>query len=108
MNDTGVGIEESSLEHLFDRFAQAESGHSRRYQGVGLGLAICRELVELMGGKIAVASKPNKGTSFRVTLPVDPADSAHYPRKRTPTLNGPSAFCWWRTARPTSLSSPRC
>ncbi len=73
VNDTGIGIEDGSLKHLFDRFAQAESGHSRRYQGVGLGLAICRELVGLMGGSITVASRPNAGSSFRVIIPVEPA-----------------------------------
>jgi signal transduction histidine kinase len=68
--DTGIGIPEDRQAAIFDRFVQAESGTTRRFGGSGLGLALCRELVEAMGGQIAVASAPGEGSRFRVTLPL--------------------------------------
>jgi hypothetical protein len=59
-------------EKIFDRFIQAENTISRGYEGAGLGLAICRGLVELLGGKIWVVSEFRKGTTFYFTLPYDP------------------------------------
>jgi len=75
--DTGKGIEADFLPHLFDEFRQESSGLSRRFEGNGLGLAISKELVQLMGGSIHVESTPGRGTTFEVRLPVGlvaPAD----------------------------------
>ncbi len=60
--DTGIGIPDDKLEQLFKPFSQVSEGFTRKYQGAGLGLAICKRLVELMGGNIAVDSEPEKGT----------------------------------------------
>lgn len=69
VSDTGIGIEEEKLDKLFEPFTQAEEGSRRGYQGAGLGLSIVRQLVALMGGSVAVASEPGKGTEFHFCLP---------------------------------------
>ncbi|MDX1531824.1 MAG: PAS domain S-box protein, partial [Rhodothermales bacterium] len=72
--DTGVGIAEAFLPHLFDEFRQESEGEARRYEGSGLGLAITKKLVELLGGTITAESAKDAGSTFTVRLPaVDPA-----------------------------------
>jgi len=68
ITDTGIGIAESSIKHIFDDFQQATSETSRIYGGTGLGLAIVKQLVEQQGGSITVNSKVDKGSSFVFTL----------------------------------------
>ncbi len=68
VSDTGVGIGESDLERIFDRFYQAHSGQHDLQPGTGIGLSLARELVDLHGGRIEVESTEGKGTSFRVVL----------------------------------------
>ncbi|WP_133065393.1 hybrid sensor histidine kinase/response regulator [Niveispirillum lacus] len=68
--DTGIGIPPTKLPHVFDAFYQAEGGDNRRYGGVGLGLAICKRLVGMMGGQIQVESALGHGTVFTVDLPM--------------------------------------
>jgi two-component system sensor histidine kinase/response regulator len=67
--DTGIGIASEDLGRLFLPFSQLDSGRSRRYEGSGLGLVLVKQLVELHGGAIAVASGVGKGTTFKVWLP---------------------------------------
>jgi len=67
VTDSGVGIARDRLEAVFATFTQADNSITRRYGGTGLGLTICRGLVELMGGVIAVESELAKGTVFRFT-----------------------------------------
>jgi PAS domain S-box-containing protein len=69
VTDTGIGIADEKLEHVFESFEQAASETSRKYGGTGLGLSITRQLCEMMGGTIAVSSEFGKGTTFRVQLP---------------------------------------
>ncbi|APY08792.1 hypothetical protein BWZ20_10985 [Winogradskyella sp. J14-2] len=68
--DSGVGIEEKNKDSIFNRFYQADLSSTRANDGTGIGLALVRELVELQGGSISVTSKINKGSTFRVLLPV--------------------------------------
>ena len=68
VTDTGIGMEPSTIEKIFDPFTQAEESTTRRFGGSGLGLAICRELAELMGGKITVCSTPGEGSTFTVVM----------------------------------------
>ncbi|WNL45694.1 transporter substrate-binding domain-containing protein [Dyella sp. BiH032] len=68
--DTGIGMSPDQAERLFRPFTQAESSTTRRYGGTGLGLYICRRLVELMGGTISLESRVNHGTSMQVELPL--------------------------------------
>ncbi len=73
VKDTGIGIPESQLEHIFDRFYQLDNSHTRKTEGTGIGLALTKELVKLMEGEITVKSPPtgaNKGTEFTVMFPV--------------------------------------
>ncbi len=70
VNDTGVGIPEKHLPHIFNRFYQVEYKINRRAEGTGIGLAFVAELVRLMGGGIAVRSQPDCGSTFAVVLPI--------------------------------------
>ena len=70
VEDTGIGIEASQLNGLFDAFIQADDSITRRFGGSGLGLAISRQIVEQLGGEIGVRSAPGKGSCFRFQLPL--------------------------------------
>jgi len=70
VRDTGIGMSESALEKVFERFAQADESIGRRFGGTGLGLAISRMLILEMGGQIEVESRPGKGSLFRIMLPL--------------------------------------
>lgn len=64
VKDTGIGIEPRLLNRLFNPFTQADSSTTRRYGGSGLGLSICKQLAESMGGEVGVTSTPGKGSTF--------------------------------------------
>ncbi len=69
VRDQGIGIDPNDQEVIFERFRQAHTGLSRSYGGTGLGLTICKSLVEMLGGTIWVESKVGEGSLFRFTLP---------------------------------------
>ncbi len=73
VEDEGIGIDPVRVEHLFDAFVQGDDSTTRRYGGLGVGLALSRAFAELMGGHIEASSVLGEGSVFRVTLPADPA-----------------------------------
>jgi CheY-like chemotaxis protein/anti-sigma regulatory factor (Ser/Thr protein kinase) len=73
ITDSGVGIEPQFLPYLFERFRQADSSSTRRYGGLGLGLAIVRHVVEMHGGRVSASSSGGgHGSRFKITLPLMP------------------------------------
>ncbi|MGU7816133.1 ATP-binding protein [Burkholderia sp. AW49-1] len=88
VEDTGIGIAPARIDEIFDLFGQADSTIARRFGGTGLGLALCKRYVEMMGGTIAVDSLPGVGSTFRVTLPLmrlqEPIErlASDYPARR--------------------------
>jgi signal transduction histidine kinase len=69
VSDTGAGISQEQLPFIFDRFWQADTSAQRKNQGLGIGLALVRELVEIQGGQVSVTSEFGKGTQFTIRLP---------------------------------------
>ena len=93
VTDTGIGIGPDFLPHVFERFRQSDSSLTRRYGGLGLGLAIVRHLVELHGGSVAARSGgEGQGATFTVTLPVSEMGrrSVSGPIRRAPTVESSS------------------
>src|SRR5208282_4294368 len=74
--DTGIGIPHGKVEAFFESFTQVDSSITRRYGGSGLGLTICKRLVDLMGGRIWLESEPGKGTIFYFTVHLGVAPQA--------------------------------
>ncbi|QCU89632.1 PAS domain-containing hybrid sensor histidine kinase/response regulator [Thiomicrorhabdus sediminis] len=85
ITDTGIGIAESAIPKLFSEFSQADSSTSRKFGGSGLGLSICKKLVEAMGGNIGVQSQLNSGTTFWFELPLLPASDKDVASKQEST-----------------------
>ena len=80
VTDTGDGIAPEFLPHVFDRFRQADNSSARRYGGLGLGLSIVKQLVELHGGSISANSAGRgHGATFRISLPIAPTDDRSVP-----------------------------
>jgi signal transduction histidine kinase len=78
VRDTGIGIDPDFLPYVFDRFRQADASPTRSHNGLGMGLAIVRDLVRLHGGRIDVYSAGlNQGAVFVITLPLLPVDGTH-------------------------------
>ncbi|WP_320174079.1 ATP-binding protein [Maridesulfovibrio sp.] len=72
VTDSGIGIEDSMLDSIFNSFTQVENSRTRNYEGAGLGLAIVKQLLELMGGNLSISSEINVGTSVYFTLEFEP------------------------------------
>ena len=77
INDTGVGISEDFIPHIFEPFAQQHVGSTTMYGGTGLGLAICKNIMDLMGGEISVNSIEGVGTEFTVELKLGISEESH-------------------------------
>jgi signal transduction histidine kinase len=86
VQDSGSGIAAGNLDRIFERFFREDSSRSRATGGAGLGLAICRSIVQAVGGEIGVQSEPGKGTTVTVSLPAATAE-----------LNAPAAIADTRT-----------
>ena len=76
VEDSGIGIRDDQIPHLFERFRQADGSASRKYEGTGLGLALVKELTEIHGGHVQVESVYGEGTAFTIVLPLG---KAHLP-----------------------------
>jgi signal transduction histidine kinase len=103
VTDTGIGIAEKDLHRLFEPFTQADPSATRGYQGIGLGLAICRDLVDLMDGHLQTSSRTGAGSTFTFGLPLgrvddDDADAGDQDPSRNAVPSPPSRA--HRDARP--------
>ena len=87
VSDTGIGIPEDRVSRLFKPFSQVDSSTTRKYGGTGLGLVICKQLVELMGGKIWVQSQMGRGTTFYFTIAIQPL-----PQQNSVSMKTTSSF----------------
>ena len=79
VQDTGVGIPDAELPHIFERFHRVEGAKGRTYEGSGIGLALIQDLVKLHGGSVSASSRIGEGSIFRVVIPLG---SAHLPADR--------------------------
>ncbi len=95
VSDTGIGFSVEEGERLFDRFVQADGSITRRFGGSGLGLSICRELIEMMDGRIDASGTPGEGATFWIEVPL-PRASAGVASEITPVAPAPSR--WMRSA----------
>ena len=87
ITDTGVGMTEEFLEHIFDEFSQEENGARTQYKGTGLGMAITKRYVDLMGGTISVDSKKGNGSTLTVELPMELTDESNVQKQELPAAN---------------------
>lgn len=81
ISDTGIGMSEDFVEHIFDEFSQEDHGARTQYKGTGLGMAITKRYVDLMGGTITVESKKGVGSTFTVELPMEITDAFEAKKK---------------------------
>jgi len=82
VTDSGIGINKGDIEKLFKPFQQLDTGTSRIYEGTGLGLSVCKRILDMLGGNIRVKSQFGKGSTFSFTLPMKPEEK--YDKKENP------------------------
>ena len=85
VTDTGVGMSEEFVKHIFDEFSQEESSARTHYKGTGLGMAITKRYVDLMKGTILVESKKGEGSTFVVELPLEVTDESRVQKQEAPS-----------------------
>ena len=73
VTDAGIGISEENMARLFQSFTQIDSSLARKFEGTGLGLAMVRQMTELLGGTVAVASREGNGACFAAWIPLQPS-----------------------------------
>ena len=83
VKDSGIGVAPEDLPKIFDRFGQLDSSSTRKYSGVGIGLALSRDLVEAHGGQLSAKSELKRGTTMRVELPIDEQATTHVQESET-------------------------
>ena len=105
VSDTGIGIPTDRLDRLFKAFSQVDASTTRKFGGTGLGLAVCKQIVELHGGEIGVTSKPNRGSTFHFTVclrpsshgktsfDISPHSQPELPANRDPSTSHLAAIC---------------
>ena len=86
VKDTGIGMDKSFVKNLFQKFTQEDESVTRRFGGTGLGMSICKQLIELLNGSIQVESEKGVGTTVTFTLPFKKGTQAHLPKKDTGKL----------------------
>ncbi len=91
VKDTGIGINKEELKFIFDRFRQVDESSTRKYGGTGIGLALCKSLIELLDGRIWVESNKNEGSTFYFTIPL--ADHENV-KKKNPEQKTLQDFNW--------------
>ncbi len=89
VTDSGIGISENDIPRLFKRFSQLDSTHTKHYQGTGIGLSICKEMIGLMGGTLKVKSIPGQGSTFSFTVPFGIATETISSAVQRPPLSWP-------------------
>ena len=87
VTDTGIGMDDSYVKNMFQKFSQEDESVTRKYGGTGLGMSICKELVELMGGKIVVDSKKDFGSTFTFDIILEKGESTDLPERSGKILN---------------------
>ncbi|MCG8701972.1 MAG: ATP-binding protein [Bacteroidales bacterium] len=87
VEDSGIGISEKYLERIFDRFFKIENTETKQFKGAGLGLSLCKNLLNLLGGKISVISEPDKGSTFSFTIPYEPHEVISTAEKNRKPVN---------------------
>jgi PAS domain S-box-containing protein len=86
--DTGIGMDNDFVEKIFDKFSQEYESVSRKFGGTGLGMSICKELVQLMGGTIEVESSKGNGTVVSFTIEFEKGDTANLPQSNSESFTG--------------------
>jgi len=105
VTDTGIGIDEAHLPHIFDEFRQADGSTSRKFGGTGLGLAIAQKYAHLLGGTISVTSTPGRGSEFTLSLPLRYSAKNRIIEEETPADFSPAIPAPPRPASASSLKT---
>ncbi len=87
VQDSGIGIKKEKLQDIFHPFVQASTDTTRKFGGTGLGLTICKNLIEMQGGDISVSSEVNKGTTFTFHIPYQKGDASMLPQDNKEDIN---------------------